>query len=167
MQFNHKEEERKRIDEELPTFKGNRDRRAELNIRRKNLLPRISTLESELQNLKDFQESLQNASLAIVHLQTCPICGSRENPLHSHQNDCFEITCSDCKATWGLRYNPDRKIRIPIIQSGKLPNDYTPERVDDVLGCDVLSVPVIGENGKIEFLSPRQVPCSMTCLPGS
>jgi len=36
-----------------------------------------------------------------------------------------------------------------------VPNDYLPQRVDDIFGCDILAVPTVNQNGELEFLPPR------------
>ena len=60
-------------------------------------------------------------------------------------------------ATWGLRYDPELRVRIPFMLPGNttVPNDYLPQRVDDIFGCDILAVPTVNQNGELEFLPPR------------
>lgn len=160
--FIEKEKDRNRVNNELQTVKGNPDRRAELNIKKRKLLPVISELESKSNKLDSFNKSLQSASLAVVDLQTCPIC-SKQGLLYPHQmqNRCFEVTCASCSAIWGLRYDSTLDIRVPVMLSGTdLPDEYIHQRVDDILGCDVLAVPIINENRNIKFISPRIVACT-------
>ncbi len=57
--FVEKEEDRKRVNNELQTVKGNPVRRTELNLEKKKLLPVINELESKSNKLDDFNKSLQ------------------------------------------------------------------------------------------------------------
>ncbi len=159
-ELNKKKQERQQVDDELKTVKGNRDRRKELNIKKRELLPVINKLEFIFNKLASFKESLQSASRIIADLKLCPICGE-QGLLYPHQNSCFEVTCASCSAVWGLRYDRTLDIRVSIMLLGTdLPHDYIHQHVDDILGCDVLAVPMINENGNINFISPRIVACT-------
>lgn len=161
--FVEKEEDSKRVHNELQTVKGNPVRRTELNIEKRKLLLVIDELKSKSNELENFNKSLQNASSAIVDLQTCPICRKQGSLSHHQmQNSCFEAKCASCSANWGLRYDSTLNRRVPFILIGtNLPEEYNYQRVDDILGCDVLAVPMVNENGNIKFISPRIVACSV------
>lgn len=156
--YSEKQEERERIDDELRQVRGNRDRMKELNIQKRILLPIIAENKLTYKQLFTFKESLKDALSIIEYLQKCPIC-SQKSSLYFHEKNCFEVTCSDnkCMATWGLRYDPELRVRIPFMLPGNttVPNDYLPQRVDDIFGCDILAVPTVNQNGELEFLPPR------------
>ncbi len=156
--YSEKQEERERIDDELRQVRGNRDRMRELNIQKRVLLPIIAENKLIYKQLFTFKESLKDALSIIEYLQKCPICGQKSS-LYFHEKNCFEVTCSDnkCMATWGLRYDPELRVRIPFMLPGNttVPNDYLPQRVDDIFGCDILAVPTVNQNGELEFLPPR------------
>ena len=157
-----KKKDHERITNERQTVQGNPSRRAELNNERRDLLPVINELESKSNELDNFNESLQIASLVIKDLQTCPIC-RKQGLISPYQmkNSCFEAKCESCSANWGLRYDSSLNRRVPFILIGtNLPEEYSYQRVDDILGCDVLAVPMVNENGNIKFISPRIVACS-------
>ena len=84
-----------------------------------------------------------------------------------------------CEAQWELRHDPEiasrvsgisgtdraTESRIPVFRPGDVnpdewPDDAAPQWVDDILGCDVLAVPVARDGGGIAFLPPRTAPRS-------
>ena len=111
-------------------------------------------------------------------LAACPVCSHADSEFEPREHDCFAARCRSkgCEAQWELRHDPEiarrdpgtdrvAERRIPVFLPGdanpdEWPDDAAPQWVDDVLGCDVLAVPVARDDGSIEFLPPRTAPRS-------
>ena len=157
-----------------------RDRERLRIQRRKNsdrsaLKRRISTLDDLIDRLDRCLSELQEANRNLCALAECPACGTTDTDFNLRDQDCFSARCrsKECEAQWELYLRPDAASRtsdtghtmtkrIPVFRPGdeapdEWPSDAAPQWVDEVLGCDVLSIPVLRDDGSVEFLPPRTV----------
>ena len=163
---------RKRLEQEREQLRGDHrknTKRAELNLQ-------IRHAEDLIERLDKFVQESCKARRDLVALAACPVCGHADTEFEPREHDCFAARCRSkgCEAQWELRH--DSKIasrvpgtdlatesRIPVFRPGDVnpdewPDDATPQWVDDILGCDVLAVPVARDGSSIEFLPPRTAP---------
>lgn len=166
--------QRKRLEQEREQLRG--DHRA--NTRRAKLNRQIRHAEDLVERLNRFVQECCKARRALAALAVCPVCGQVNTEFEAREHDCFAARCrsSGCEAQWELRHEPETasrnsgskramESRIPVFQPSdanpdEWPDDAAPQWVDDVLGCDVLAVPVARDGDGIEFLPPRTVPRS-------
>lgn len=126
-------------------------------IKRKLLKP-VQDAEDKVKLLEEFKQNFERAQKNVAVLGTCPACGNADTYFKAWENDCFAAYCrsESCAARWELRHDPEIAKRIPVFFRDSVspdipPTDVAPQWVDDVLGCDVLAVPI----ARNEFLSPR------------
>ena len=139
----------------------------------------VQRLEDVVAELDGFVQTLREAHSVFDHLTTCPACGKGDAAFEARENDCFAARCPSkgCEARWELRQGrsadgvPSRRLqgaaesRIPAFRPGgskpdEWPDDAFPQWVDEILGCDVLAIPVKGADGNVHFLDPRVTPRS-------
>ena len=156
--------------------KARRDR-DDLKLRRdggdrgikRRLLEPVQNAEEKVKLLEEFKLNFERARKNVAILGTCPACGNDDTYFKAWENDCFAAYCrsESCAARWELRHDPKTSNRIPVFfrdsaSSDIRPTDMSPQQVDDVLGCDVLAVPI----SRNEFLPPRkEQPGSTTADP--
>ena len=170
--------ERKKIDHELRRSGDDRRRRSELNRRKRNLLEPRGNAESAVERWEEFDRDFKRACAGIAALSKCPACGE-DADFEAREHDCFTTRCrsDSCRAQWELRHEPDTKSRIPLFWrrgfedmianeslSGPMPRRID---VDDVFGCDLLAVPKVGDDGKVDFLPPRREAAASSGCPPS
>lgn len=146
--------------------KARRDR-DDLKLRRdggdrgikRRLLEPVQNAEEKVKLLEEFKLNFERAWKNVAILGTCPACGNADTYFKAWENDCFAAYCrsESCAARWELRHDPKTSSRIPVFfrdsaSSDIRPTDMSPQWVDDVLGCDVLAIPV----ARNEFLPPRK-----------
>ena len=126
-------------------------------IKRKLLKP-VQDAEDKVKLLEEFKLNFERAQKNVAVLGTCPACGNADTYFKAWENDCFAAYCQSesCAARWELRHDPEIAKRIPVFFRDSVspdipPTDVAPQWVDDVLGCDVLAVPI----ARNEFLPPR------------
>ena len=159
-------QERERIPRRPPE---KHSKRAELN--RQNSGCRGSCRPAGQRSCRNFERCVTNFNA----LAACPVCGhSRCGVRSTREHDCFAGRCrsTGCEARWELHQDPETvrvelagtdraaESRIPVFRPGdansdEWPDDAAPQWVDDVLGCDVLAIPVARDDGSIGFLPPR------------
>jgi hypothetical protein len=163
------ESQRVEVDAALRKVRGNdRRRMAELNRRKHDLLRPWQDAEDLLKELEAFKENLVVAERPLQELATCPVC-REPGELISHDDGCFRARCTrwdSCGSTWELRLDPVVRTRVPTLLPGgtrpaSWPYTAPPQWVDDILGCDVLAIPTIDDNGNIIFRPPRTVAWSL------
>ena len=151
---------------------------AELNRKKRRILEPMREAENRVVWLETFEGEIHEARRALAALAACPACGTSDTDFEAREHDCFAARCwsDSCAAQWELRRAPETssrasrtgraaESRVPAFLPGdanpdEWPDDAAPQWVDDVLGCDVLAVPVARDSGGIGFLPPRTVPCS-------
>ena len=169
------------VQDALKRTRGDRRGMAELNRKKKPMLEPMQEAEDRVKWLESFEREIREAFHDIAALVVCPACGKSDTVFEARQRECFSAHCRSkgCEAQWELRHDPEienrisgvsdtgraMEGRIPVFQPGaaapyELPDDAVPQWVDDVLGCDVLAVPVARDGGGIEFLPPRTAPRS-------
>ena len=172
------EQEGQEVQDALKRTRGDRRRMAELNRKKKLMLEPTQEAEDRVKWLETFEKDIHRAHLHVAALATCPACGESNSEFEAREHDCFASRCrtKGCEAQWELRYDPQiaslvsctgraTENRIPVFRPGdanpeEWPGEAAPRWVDDVLGCDVLAVPVARDDGSIEFLPPRTAPRS-------
>ena len=165
---------RKRLEQERAQLRGDHRK----NTRRSKLNLQIRCVQDLVERLERFVRESFKARRALVALATCPACGHHDAEFEAREHDCFAAHCRSkgCEAQWELRYDPEiasratgsnrpTQSRIPVFQPGdanlnEWPDNAAPQWVDDVLGCDVLALPVARDSDSIEFLPPRTTPRS-------
>ena len=127
--------------------------------RKRRLLEPVQNAEDKVKLLGEFKLNFERARKNVAILDTCPACGNADTYFEARENDCFAAYCrsESCVSRWELRHDPKTSNRIPVFfrdsaSSDIRPTDMSPQWVDDVLGCDVLAVPV----ARNEFLPPRK-----------
>ena len=166
------------VQDGLKRTRGDRRSMAELNRRKKLMLEPMREVEDGVKLLETFEREIGTACHNVAALATCPACGKSVTEFEARAHDCFAARClsKGCEARWELRRDPEiasrvtgtdhaTESRIPVFRPGDaIPDerlaDAAPQWVDDVLGCDVLAVPVVRNGGGIEFLPPRTAPRS-------
>ena len=172
------EQEWQEVQDALRRTRGDRRSMAELNRKKKLMLDPMQEAQDRVKWLETFEREINKASHDVVALATCPACGKPDTEFEAREHECFAAHCRSrgCEAQWELRHDPESasrvtgtdraaESRIPVFRPGgadpdERPDDAAPQWVDDVLGCDVLSVPVARDGGSIEFLPPRTAPRS-------
>lgn len=154
---------REQVDAELRAVRGD-DRRqtAELNREKRELLRPLQDAANLVAHLEAVSGNLAAAQRSLRELATCPVCGER-GELVARDNDCFEARCSrwdSCGSKWELRLDPATLVRTPALLPGGTrpaawPRGAPPQWVDDLLGCDVLAIPTVGDDGDVTFRPPR------------
>lgn len=141
-------EERDTLDEQLRDVRGD-DRRAtsELNQRRRALLKPLREAEEREERLEGFELGLQEGRALLSFLSTCPVCDCPAD-FEPRQNGSFRAICTDpsCGASWYLEVDQEGGNRLPYLFPGDaniddLSSDDPPQRVDELWGGDVLTVP--------------------------
>ena len=149
-------------------------RKAEFKNKKKQLLKPMQEAEDQVRQLEAFAQGIRKACRNVAALATCPACGKSDTKFEARDHDCFAARCRSkgCEVRWELRHNPEiasrgsgTENRIPALLPGKAnpnewPDDAAPQWVDDILGCDVLAVPVARDGDDVEFLPPRTEPRS-------
>jgi hypothetical protein len=155
---------REEVDDELKQVRGDdRRRTAELNRRKRDLLKPLQDADDLVRRLGQFKENLAAAGQRLQGLVTCPVCHA-SGELEPRDNNCFAARCTrrdSCESTWELRIDSVDRARVPVLLPGDAepkswPRRRPPQWVDDVLGCDVLAVPMVADDGSVSFRSPRQ-----------
>ena len=163
----------------LKRSRGDRRRRAELNREKSALLEPMQEAEDRVEQLETFEREIRKARHSLAALATCPACSRSDTKLEAREHDCFAAHCRSrgCEAQWELRHNPEiasrgpgtvraGESRIPVFLPGdanlaEWPHNAAPQRVDDILGCDVLAIPEGRADGRVDrFLAPRTTPRS-------
>ena len=162
---------RERLVRNREEFRGQPSKKSD----RSALNREISTLDNLIGLLDRFLNEAQEASGNLSALAECPACGTTVTEFIPRDQDCFAARCRSkgCEARWGLHPRPNSASgtsdtgqtminRIPVFLPGdevpdEWPRDSAPQWVDDILGCDVLSIPVRRDDGSVEFLPPRTV----------
>ena len=165
---------RERLKQEREKLRGDRRK----NTKRADLNLQIRHDDDLVDRLNKFVQESCKARRVLVALAACPVCGHADSEFEAREHDCFASRCrtKGCEAQWELRYDPQiaslvsctgraTENRIPVFRPGdanpeEWPGEAAPRWVDDILGCDVLSVPVARDDGSIEFLPPRTAPRS-------
>ena len=165
---------RSRLEHEREQLRGNRRKNAE----RTEINRQIQYAADLVDRLGTFVQESRKANRDLEALAECPVCGHTDAKFEPREHDCFAAHCrsTGCEAQWELRHNPeiasrdsgtDRapESRIPVFLPGdanpdEWPHYAAPQWVDEVLGCDVLSIPVARDGGDIEFQPPRAEPRS-------
>jgi hypothetical protein len=165
--------QREEVDAELRKARGN-DRRqmADLNRRRRELLRPLQDAQDLLNRLESFNADLAAAARPLRDLATCPVCRA-PGELIPHEHGCFRARCSrwdSCGSTWELRIEPTSQARVPTLlpggtQPASWPDTAPPQWVDDILGCDVLTIPMMEHDGGVTFGPPRTVASIAGTLP--
>ena len=126
--------------------------------KRRRLLEPVQNAEDKVKFLEEFKPNFERVRKDVAILGTCPACGNADTYFKARENDCFAAYCrsESCASRWELRHDPKTSSRIPVFfrnsaSSDTRPTDMSPRWVDDVLGCDVLAIPV----AQNEFLPPR------------
>ena len=129
------------------------------------LLESLRKAEDDVKQLQAFKREFESAHSKVTALAECPACGSEEVSFKPREKHCFAAHCQSesCTSRWELRHDPETSRRIPVLfrdsPSSAIPStNVAPQRVDDILGCDVLAVPIALEGGDIDFLPPRKEP---------
>ncbi len=149
-----------RINLDLAHNRGDRRMRSSRMQERRQLRPLMEEARKELALRESLEQALALAASAISALCDCPICPG-QGRLTPRKRRCFQVRCG-CGAVWELRSDPGSGRRIPVLlPDGKEPRvdgrQHHPSWVDDIYGCDVLSVPVSDANGEPTFaLSGRK-----------
>ena len=161
--------DRERLELERERLRGDHRKHS----KRSELNRRIQHAEDVVERLETFAQEFRKARRALNALAACPVCAHADTEFEARERHCFAARCrtKGCEAQWELRHDPnissrasgtDRgtECRIPVFQPGdaspdEWPDDASPQWVDDVLGCDVLAIPVARDDGSIEFLPPR------------
>jgi hypothetical protein len=155
------EHERAEVDAELREVRGDDPRRrADLNRQKKELLKPLRDADGLVKRLETFQEDLQNGLQKLQGLATCPVCRA-SGELDARDNDCFAARCSRCGSTWELRLDPATRTRTPTLlpggtRPGAWPRGKPSQWVDEFLGCDVLAIPFVEDDGSVAYLPPRE-----------
>ena len=165
---------RERLVQERERLRGDlrrRTERAELNLQ-------IQDAGNVVEWLDKFVQESCKARRDLVALAACPVCDHADTEFEAREHDCFAARCRSkaCEAQWELRRDPEiasrvtatdhaTESRIPVFRPGdanpdEWPDDAAPQWVDDVLGCDVLAVPVARDGDGTEYLPPRTAPRS-------
>ena len=157
-----KEQERQKLQDELKQSRDDRRKMVSLNRRKPELRKRLQDAENAVKQWEEFERHFKRACDNVTALATCPACGQEGAEFEPRENDCFAARCesTSCACEWGLRPGPGGKSRVPVFfRSGTdldaRAADVAPNWVDDVLGCDVLAIPVARDGGGVEFLPPR------------
>lgn len=167
----HLASQREEVDDELREAKGNdRRRMAELNRRKRELLRPLQEATDLVERLESFKEKLAVAERKLQGIATCPVCRA-PGELVPHDGDCFRARCTrsdSCGSIWELRLDPMVPARVPALLPGgtspaSWPRTAPPQWVDDILGCDVLAIPAVDENGNTAFRAPRTAACGIRC----
>ncbi|MCS6915432.1 MAG: hypothetical protein NZ890_19660 [Myxococcota bacterium] len=160
--------QREQIDAELRAARGNdRRRTAELNRQKREHLQPLQKADKCVEAWQALQDSIDSARCLLDDLAVCPVCGRRGtfSPL---DGDCFKGCCSGgdgCSSIWELRLDPMTRRRVLVllpggVQAEDFPRGRPPQWVDEVLGCDVLAIPAVDEDGRLTFRPPRSGPHS-------
>ena len=165
---------RKTLDQKREKLRGVRGHSTE----RAGLNDEIRIAEDLVIRLNQFMEEACKACRALEALAVCQACGQDDTWFHSREHDCFAARCrsTGCEAQWEVRHSPEiasrvpgtnraTECRIPVFRLSDAKPDEWPDDaaqlwVDDLLGCDVLAVPIARDSGSIEFLPPRTTPRS-------
>ena len=156
--------QREEAAEELRRVIGDRRQRADANRQKRDLLKPCQDAAERAERLEAIGDAFAAAQEQLNILANCPICGEQGQISPRPHVDGFHAKCpsDSCEAEWELRYDPEAKARIPILLPGSRrpdtwPVGALPQWVDDVLGCDVLAVPVVLPDGVVAFRPPRTV----------
>jgi hypothetical protein len=162
------EHQEKKIEAQLRRERGDRRAVAELNRRDHGLKQPLIEARERSDAMERFDRELHAARGALESLVRCPACGEAAR-FHAHDNDCFVARCpsNSCEAEWGLRHDPGSGTRIPYLVRGDVDTAAWQSadpvnRVDEVIGCDVLAIPVIEDGGQVAFVVPRRTPVGET-----
>ena len=170
--------ERGDIRNQLRQSLGDRRRMGDLNQKRSNLLEKLRNAESDVERWKKFERDFKRACDLVAILSRCPACGE-DADFEVREHDCFATSCrsDSCRAQWELRHDPDTQSRIPVFWrrgfedmianeslSGPMPRRID---IDDAFGCDLLAVPKVGDDGKVDFLPPRREAAALSGGPPS
>ena len=165
---------REQLEQAREKLRGDRRK----NTKRAELNQQIWDAEDIVARLDKLVQETRKACRDLLALAACPVCSHADSEFEPRDHDCFAARCrtKGCEAQWELRHDPEiarrdpgtdraAERRIPVFQPGdanpdEWPGDATPQWVDDVLGCDVLAVPVVRGGGSTEFLPPRTAPRS-------
>ena len=143
------------VQEELKRVRGDRRRMAGLNREKYGLREPVHNARGVVERMEGFEREFESARGSIRALVSCPACGGDDVQFEARRNDCFAAHCrsKSCASRWELRHDPKTSSRIPVFFRDRASSDIplTPQSVDDVLGCDVLAVPV----ARNRFLPPR------------
>ena len=161
------------VQDGLKRTRGERRSMAELNRKKRRMLEPMREAESRVEWLETFEGEIHEARRAFAALAACPACGTSDTDFEAREHDCFAARCrsDSCAAQWELRRAPETvslasgagraaEARVPVFLPGdanpdEWPDDAALQWVDDVLGCDVLAIPVALDGCVIEFLPPR------------
>lgn len=153
-----KKQEREKVEDELRQARRDGRRTPELRRRLRLLLEPLRVAEDAVKRWEEFERHFRKACDSLTTLTTCPAC-RQEGAEFEPRDDCFAARCSStsCGCEWELRPGPGG--RIPVFSRSGTDLDAraaggVPNWVDDVLGCDVLAIPVERDGG-IQFLPPR------------
>jgi hypothetical protein len=153
--------QRQAVDEELRRVRGDRREMSDLNRQKRELLAPVQEAEALVRQIEEFAEDLARAEHELVGLTICPVCHASAE-FTPRAERCFVARCSSdsCETTWELRSQGASGERIPILLPGgtrptKWPRAVPPQWVDEILGCDVLAVPAVDEEGTMVFRPPR------------
>lgn len=153
--------QRQAADDELRRVRGDRRGMAELNRQKRELLAPLQEAEDLVRRLEEFGEDLARAERDLAGIMVCPVCHASAE-FTPRAEGCFVTRCraDGCETTWELRGDPPTGERIPVLLPGgvratKWPRAAAPQWVDEVLGCDVLAIPVVEDDGTIAFRPPR------------
>ena len=170
--------EREEIQNQLRQSRGDRRRMGDLNRKNRNLLDKLRNAESDVERWEKFERDFKRACDIVAILSKCPAC-SEDADFEAREHDCFATSCrsDSCRAQWELRHDPDTQSRVPVfwrrgfegmianeLLSGPMPRWID---IDDAFGCDLLAVPKVGGDGKVDFLLPRREAAALSGGPPS
>lgn len=155
--------QRREVEHALRAARGDdRRRMADLKRRKRELLRPLQEAEDLVARLEGVARDLEASKPIFDELATCPVCRA-SGEFVPRDNDCFAACCSrrdSCGSTWELRFDPAVRTRTPVLLPGGMrpeawPRQAPPQWVDDLLGCDVLAIPDVEEDGDVVFRPAR------------
>lgn len=155
-------EERESAAAEQRQHRGDRRALGELNARKTQLNGAIDEARRRLESCRKARDSVEAANRTLALLAMCPCCGKPAD-VEPREANCFKATCFEegCGAIWELRKTERTAERTPcLLRDGleefAVDSELQAHRIDDILGCDVLAVPVRADDLSVQFLPPRK-----------
>ena len=155
-------EERESAAAEQRQHRGDRRALGELNARKTQLNGAIDEARRRLESCTKARDSVEAANRTLALLAMCPCCGEPA-VVEPREANCFKATCGEegCRAVWELRLTELTAERTPCLlcdglEEFAVDSELQAHRIDDILGCDVLAVPVRADDLSVHFLPPRK-----------